>query len=133
MTNRRTFTVNGGIGASVPAPISVESQNWHDVLTQFRDCLQQICESELVCADKRAQKIILGMLHCKNMTDVNAQTDRLMIRVGELLAAKTGDKTELTRLITKARERGRAALTRSSKYHAFRNDGADEQRVVIKF
>jgi hypothetical protein len=122
--------------AGLPAegPLSAESQDWRDVLRQFRDQLQQICESELVCSDKEAQRIIVGMVHCGNMMDVDARMDRLMIRIGELLAAKTGDASELTRLVTQARERGRAALTRHSKQHKF---GADDQagpsaRMVVK-
>jgi hypothetical protein len=121
-------------GFPAEGPLSAESRDWRDVLTQFRDQLQQICESELVSADKEAQHLIIGMVHCGNMMDVDAQMDRLVIRIGELLAAKTGDASELTRLVTQARERGRAALTRHSKQHKF---SADDQtgrsaRMVVK-
>jgi hypothetical protein len=125
------------IDPSIPisGPLSVHTQNLRDVLNQIRDHLQQICESKIVCADKPAQQIILDMLPCRNMAEVNVQVDRLMIRVGQLLAAKTGDKTEFVRLLTQARERGRAALTRGSKYHKFRDEDEAERpaRVLIKF
>jgi hypothetical protein len=110
------------------------SEDWRNVIMQFRDQLQQICESELVCSDKEAQRIIIGMVHCRDMTEVDAQMDRLVIRIGELLAAKTGDPSELTRLVTQARERGRAALTRNSKQHKFSTDdnGGSCARTVVK-
>jgi hypothetical protein len=102
-------------GFPADGPLSAEGQDWRNVVTQFRDQLQQICESELVCSDKQAQRIIIGMVHCRNMTEVDAQMDRLVIRAGELLAAKTGDPSELSRLATHSRERGRTALARHSK------------------
>jgi hypothetical protein len=115
-------------------PLTAEGRDWRNVLAQFRDQLQQICESRLVCSDKEAQRIIIGMVHCQNMTEVDAQMDRLMIRIGELLVAKTGDASELTRLVSQSRERGRAALARHSKQHKF---GADDEagrliRTVVK-
>jgi hypothetical protein len=113
-------------------PASVESQQWRNVLKQFRDQLQQICDSDLVCSDKEAQRIIIGMVHCRNMTDVDAQMDRLVIRIGELLVAKTGDASELTRLVTQARERGRAALARHGKQHKFSDDAGRSLRTVVK-
>jgi len=100
-------------------PLSAESEKWRTVLTHFRNYLQQICASELVGSDQEAQRIILGMLHCRTMTEVDAQMDRLIIRCGELLAARTGDRTDLARLFGRARERGRAAFASSGKRHNF--------------
>lgn len=97
--------------------LSAGPQDWQGVITQFCNLLRQICESELVCADLEAQRIIIGMVHCANMTEVDAIMDRLAIRIGELLAARTGDPSELARLVTQARERGRAALARNSRHH----------------
>jgi hypothetical protein len=135
MTGNGMLNLDAGAGLPFAGSLSTEGEKWRDILTQFCYTLQQICESEIVCSDKQAQRIILDMVHCKNMAEVNAQVDRLMMRVGELLVAKTGDKTELTRLVSRARERGRAALTRSSKHHAFSNEGeaAGPSRVLIKF
>lgn len=101
-------------GASL---LSVAQQDWQGVITQFRNLLRQICESELICADLEAQRIIIGTVDCANMTEVDAIMDRLAIRIGELLAARTGDPSELARLVTQARERGRAALARNSRHH----------------
>jgi hypothetical protein len=114
--------------------LAAVSGDWRDVIIQFRDQLQQICESELVSSDKEAQRIIIGMVHCRNMTEVDGQMDRLVIRVGELLAAKTGDPSELTRLVTQARERGRAALARHSKQHTFSagDQAGRPARTVVK-
>jgi hypothetical protein len=135
MTGNGMF--NLGTGLPSPESISADREKWRDVLTQFRNYLQQICESKIVKSDKQAQQIILNMVHCRDMAEVNSQMDRLMIRVGMLLAAKTGDKKELTRLISQVRERGRGALTRNSKYHAFSNENEGEAekpaRVMIKF
>jgi predicted protein tyrosine phosphatase len=123
-------------GAEFPAeaPLSAESRDWRDVIRQFRDQLQQICESELVCSDKEAQRIIIGMVHCQNMMEVDAMMDRLVIRIGELVAARTGDPSEMTRLVTQARERGRAALARHSKQHKFSADDETARftRTVVK-
>jgi hypothetical protein len=121
--------------ARLPAdgPFSAQRQNWHNVLTQFRDQLQQICASELVCADKEAQRIIVGMVHCRTMMDVDAQMDRLLIRCGELLVAKTGDKTEFARLVGRARERGRTAFANNGKRHNFRADDEAPRRKFITF
>jgi hypothetical protein len=128
---------NKDLSTSIPVagPLSAETSNLRDILNQFRIHLQQIYQSEIVRSDKQAQQIILNMLYCRNMAEVNAQVDLLTIRVGQLLAAKTGNKAELNRLITQARERGRAALTRNSKYHNFRDESETEQsaRVLIKF
>ena len=123
-----------GAGFPDDGPPSAESQQWRNVLTQFRDQLQQICESDLVCSDKEAQHIIIGMIHCQSMMEVDAQMDRLVIRIGELVAERTGDPSELTRLVTQARERGRAALTRHGKQHRFNNDdnAGSSIRTVVK-
>jgi hypothetical protein len=120
--------------ADFPAdgPSSAEARQWRNVLTQFRDQLQQICESDLVCSDQEAQRIIIGMVRCQNMTEVDAQMDRLVIRIGELLAIRSGDPSELTRLVTQARERGRAALTRHGKQHKFNDDADRPIRTVVK-
>ena len=125
----------GIASAGLPAdmPFSAQRQNWYNVLTQFRDQLQQICESELVGADKEAQRIIVGMVHCRTMTDVDAQMDRLLIRCGELLAAKTGDETEFARLVNRTRERGRAAFANNGKRHNFRADDEAPRRKFIPF
>jgi DNA polymerase III delta prime subunit len=134
MTGNEMLNLKAGLGLPSTAPLSAEVEKRRDVLTRFRNYLQQICESEIVSSDQKAKQIILDMVRCRNMIEINAQVDRLMIRIGELLVAKTGDKTELPRLVSRARERGRAALTRNSKYHAF-NEGeaAGPSRVVIKF
>jgi hypothetical protein len=120
--------------ADFPAdgPSSAEARQWRNVLTQFRDQLQQICESDLVCSDPEAQRIIIGMVRCHSMTEVDSLMDRLMIRIGELVAARTGDPSELTRLVTQARERGRAALTRHGKQHKFNDDTDRPIRTVVK-
>jgi hypothetical protein len=115
----------------IDIPLDDEARKWHDILTQFRDRLQEIAESKIVRADTEAQRIIIGMVHCRNMVEVDAQMDRLAMRVGELLAAKTGDATELTRLISPTRANGRAALARHSKQHNFEPD--DENGRPIRW
>jgi hypothetical protein len=129
---RTMDTASAGFPADGPS--SAESQQWRSVLTQFRDQLQQICESDLVSSDEEARRIIIGMVHCQDMTEVDAQMDRLVIRIGELVAERTGDPSELTRLVTQARERGRAALTRHGKQHRFNNDdnAGSSIRTVVK-
>src|SRR3979411_3061177 len=109
-------------GSPAAWSLSVAGQNWHKVLTQFRAHLQHICESELVAADHEAKRIIAGMVHCRTMTDVDAEMDRLIIRCGELLVAKTGDKTEFDRLLNRARAGGRAAFANNGKRHNFSAD-----------
>jgi hypothetical protein len=120
-------------GSLADGPLSAEGRNWRNVLKQFRDHLQQICQSEPVTADKQAQRIIVGMARCRTMTEVDAQMDRLIIRCGELLAAKTGDKTEFTRLLNRTRERGRAAFANSGKRHNFRAGDEAPRRKFITF
>jgi len=120
------------LSGSAEWPLSAESQSWHTVLTHLRNCLQRICESEAVASDKEAQRIIIGMVHCRTMTDVDGQMDRLIIRIGELLAAKTGDATEFTRLVNRTRERGRAAFASNSKRHNFATDDEAPRRKFIR-
>jgi hypothetical protein len=133
-TGRTSHAHTARAESAASGPRSSDEQAWLEVVRQFRDQLQQICKSELVCSDQEAQRIIVGMVQCRNMTEVDACMDRLMIRIGELLAAKTGDPSELTRLVTQARERGRAALARHSKRHTFSADdeAGRSTRTVVK-
>jgi hypothetical protein len=55
------------------------------VLRQFRDLIQQICETPLVRGDSTARRIIYDMLHAPNPEFVDTQLDRL----AELLAVKS--------------------------------------------
>jgi hypothetical protein len=120
------------IELTIDWPLSAESERWRTVLTHFRNYLQKICESELVDADQEAQRIIVGMLHCCTMTEVDAQMDRLIVRCGELLAARTGDSTDLARLFGRARERGRAAFASSGKRHNFAAADEVPRRTFIR-
>jgi hypothetical protein len=114
-------------------PLSAEGQKWHDVLTQFRDHLRQICQSELVAADRQAQRIITSMFRCRCMAEIDAQMSRLIMRYGELLAAKTGDKTEFNRLVNRSRPRGRAAFAGNGKRHNFAAADGASRRTYLKF
>jgi hypothetical protein len=120
------------IESTIDWPLSAESERWRTVLTHFRNYLQKICESELVGTDQEAQRIIVGMVHCRTMTDVDAQMDRLIVRCGELLAARTGDSTELARLLSRAREGGRAAFASSGKRHNFAAEDEAPRRKFIR-
>jgi len=121
---------------STPTPkswaLSAESQRWHTVLTHLRNYLQHICESELVASDEEAQRIIINMVHCRSMIEVNAQMDRLVVRIGEILAARTGDKTELDRLVNLMRARGRAAFASNAKRHNFVAGDEAPRRTFIR-
>jgi hypothetical protein len=131
---------NAGVASPTEFPIestidwrlSAESEKWRTVLTHFRNYLQKICESELVGADQEAQRIIVDVVRCRTMTDVDAQMDRLIVRCGELLAARTGDSTELARLLSRAREGGRAAFASSGKRHNFAAEDEAPRRTFIR-
>ncbi|PDT90838.1 hypothetical protein CO669_07635 [Bradyrhizobium sp. Y36] len=97
-------------------PSSRETREWTRVLGELRALLDQICTAPLIASDGEARRIILAMPLCADMTEVDALMDRLLIRVGELLSA-TGDPSQLTRLVRKSREHGRAALRRNSQQH----------------
>jgi CRP/FNR family transcriptional regulator, cyclic AMP receptor protein len=102
------------------------------VLTHLRNYLQQICKSELVASDEEAQRIIISMVHCRDMTEVDAQMDRLLVRIGEVLAARTGDKTEFDRLVNLARARGRTVFASHAKRHNFAAGDEAPRRKFIR-
>ncbi|MBR0988379.1 hypothetical protein [Bradyrhizobium liaoningense] len=98
-------------------PPSRETREWERVLGELRAQLERICAAPLIASDAEARRIIMAMPHCGDMTEVDALMDQLLIRVGELLSTATGDPSQLTRLVHKAREHGRAALRRNSRPH----------------
>ncbi|WP_194407382.1 hypothetical protein [Bradyrhizobium sp. CCBAU 53351] len=100
-------------------PPSRETREWARVLGELRAQLERICAVPLIASDGEARRIILTMPYCADMTEVDALMDRLLIRVGELLSAATGDPSQLTRLVHKARAHGRTALRRNSLQHDF--------------
>ena len=112
--------------------ITAESQQWYSVLTHLRNYIQQICKSELVASDEEAQRIIISMVHCRDMTEVDAQMDRLLVRIGEVLAARTGDKTEFDRLVNLTRARGRTVFASHAKRHNFAAGDEAPRRKFIR-
>lgn len=81
----------------VTRPAVPSQRDWEAVMRQLRNVLQQICENELVSSDERCQQIIGDMIGA-DMPHIDAQMRLLALRVGELLAAKTGDETMMARL-----------------------------------
>jgi hypothetical protein len=88
------------------------------VLRQFRDLIQQICETPLVRGDYAAQRIIYDMLHAPNPEFVDTQMDRLAERVAELMAAKSGAAAQANLASVRSAGQGRASLMTSFNPHA---------------
>lgn len=93
-------------------------QDWLTVVRQFRDLIQQICETPLVRGDATAQRIIYDMLHAPNPEFVDTQMDRLAERVAELLAAKSGSAAQTNLASVKSAGQGRASLMTAFNPHA---------------
>ena len=91
---------------------------WLTVLRQFRDLVQQICETPLVRGDHTAQRIIHDMLHAPNPEFVDTQLARLAERVAELLAVKAGSAAQANLASVKSAGQGRASLMTAFNPHA---------------
>lgn len=103
------------------------------IVRQLRDCLKKIADFEFVKADREAQRILWRMARSREMPAVNEQMDRLVVRVGELLSAKTGDPTVLTRLVASVRRNDPKAHVRLGKQHALSSEEQDQrQRVFVR-
>lgn len=78
-----------------------------NTLRAFAHVLQQIAESELIRTDPYAQRIISSVAICSTPMEADELMDKLLVRVGELIAARTGDNSELHHLmaLTGARRR----------------------------
>jgi hypothetical protein len=106
----------------VPAALDMGSHI--GVVRQLRDCLKQIAGLDFVHADREAQRILWTMARCNAMNAISEQMDRFIIRVGELLSAKTGDPTLLTQLVAGVRKNDPKSRLRPGKQQA---SGAEEE------
>jgi hypothetical protein len=74
------------------------------VVRQLRDCLKNIAGLEFVRSDREAQRILWTMARSGDMNAISEQMDRFVVRVAELLSAKTGDPALLKRLVAGVRQ-----------------------------
>jgi len=108
-------------GGSRPLPpsdtptLQSRTHDWEPVLREFSGLLREIIRSELVQSDREAQRIILEMVNCKDLAEIDAQMDVLVARVNELLAAKSGEANAAP--MVSAGLRGRASLRTISSPH----------------
>jgi hypothetical protein len=93
-------------------------RDWHGVLRQLAGALQEILRTDLVRSDREAQRIIFEMIYCRDLAQVDAQMDLLALRVGRLLAEKTGDASAATRMQLLTGARGQASLRMTPTRHA---------------
>lgn len=114
---------NGRPPASPPgdaATVRVRAHDWEPVLREFSNLLREILRTDLVQADRKAQDIIYGMVGCKDMAEIDAQMDVLVLRVNELLAARSGDANAVPEIKTGLR--GRASLRTISSQHTIADE-----------
>lgn len=99
--------------------------DWKVVMRQFSANLRRICDSELVRSDEKAQRIIARMVGPKvSMKEIDAQMDLLTLRVGELLAQKTGDDTQLSHLLARGSQRRSLARFSEGGHQALADETA---------
>ena len=96
------------------------------MILAFRDGLRKIWESELVRSDEKAQRIILRMVGA-SMSEIGSQIDLLTLRIGELLATKSGNPTMINRVLTHVSARGKALNTSSGRQHALSENAIGER------
>ena len=120
------MTKDGGSRASRQsdaATLRPRTHDWEPVLREFSVLLREILKIELVRSDERAQRIIFDMIYCKDMAEIDAQMDVLVVRVNELMAAKAGDAHAAPVITTGLR--GRASLRTISSPHTAVADEPD--------
>jgi len=93
-------------------------RDWHGVLRRLAGALHEILRTDLVRSDREAQRIVFEMIHCRDLAQVDAQMDLLAMRVGRLLAEKTGDASAETRMRLLSGARGQASLRTTPNQHA---------------
>lgn len=116
-----------GIAARVSDPALAEHNK---TLRAFADILGRIAQSELVRIDPYAQMIINAIASCNTPMEADELMDKLLVRVGELIAIHTGDHSELHHLTALTGARRRVPIT----MHAHRSveDNAPPSRTFMK-
>ena len=79
-------------------------------LRALAHALGEISSAPWVSSDSAAHAILREIAQSRTPVDVDAHMDRLMIRIGQLIAERTGDNSELHRLAALTGPRARLRL-----------------------
>lgn len=127
-SGNRSGNVNGGgisAGTSDPA-----LDNHRDTLRAFVSIIRDIAAHPLIHSDAYAQRIIHSIAKCTTPIEADELMDKLLVRVGEIIAARTGDNSELHHLMALTGARRRAPMNMHS--HRPVEDDALPSRTFMK-
>lgn len=81
-------------------------------LNRFAQGLRQIMANRLIARDAKADKILNRILQSRDAVEIDKHMDDLLVRVGEIIAERTGDTSELSRLSALTGPRSRSSMVK---------------------
>jgi hypothetical protein len=108
---------------SLASGIDHELAEHQNTLVRLADGLRKIMANKMIAKDAQADRILNRILQSRDAVEIDRHMDDLLVRVGEIIAERTGDASELKHLGALTGPRG-SAMTKRARQSS-QNTGKD--------